>query len=165
MVLAIECDGASYHSSPTARDRDRLRQDHLERLGWQFHRIWSGDWFRDKQAEIERAVAAYEKAVERADGPPRASDGTKPLSTPNGESVAPVRAPRPPVSYGLKINEYSHAQLCAIVAWVQSDTLLRTEDQLLTEAMRELGFQKRGKRIAEALMSAIKTQRAARTGL
>ncbi|HYT26121.1 MAG TPA: AAA domain-containing protein, partial [Actinomycetota bacterium] len=33
-VLAIECDGASYHASPTARDRDRLRQDHLERLGW-----------------------------------------------------------------------------------------------------------------------------------
>ena len=45
MVLAIECDGARYHSSPTARDRDRLRQDHLERLGWRFHRIWSTDWF------------------------------------------------------------------------------------------------------------------------
>lgn len=165
MVLAIECDGASYHSSPTARDRDRLRQDHLERLGWQFHRIWSGDWFRDKQAEIERTVAAYARAVERADGPPHASDGTKPLRTPNGESVAPLRAPRPPVPYGLKINEYSHAQLCAIIAWVQSDTLLRTEDQLLTETMRELGFQKRGKRIAEALMSAIKAQRAARTGV
>jgi len=41
MVLAIECDGASYHSSPTARDRDRLRQQHLEQLGWTFHRIWS----------------------------------------------------------------------------------------------------------------------------
>jgi REase_MTES_1575/AAA domain len=39
-VLAIECDGASYHSAPTARDRDRLRQQHLEALGWKFHRIW-----------------------------------------------------------------------------------------------------------------------------
>ena len=45
MVLAIECDGATYHSSATARDRDRLRQEHLERLGWTFHRLWSRDWF------------------------------------------------------------------------------------------------------------------------
>lgn len=165
MVLAIECDGASYHSSPTARDRDRLRQDHLERLGWRFHRIWSGDWFRDKQAEIERTVAAYEKAVEHADGPPRALDREEPLHSPNGGSVAPARAQRPSVPHGLKINEYSHAQLCAIVAWVQSDTLLRTEDQLLAETMRELGFHKRGKRIAEALTSAIKAQRTAREGL
>ena len=59
MVLAIECDGASYHSSQTARDRDRLRQEQLQRLGWKFHRIWSSDWFRDKQAETERTVAAY----------------------------------------------------------------------------------------------------------
>jgi very-short-patch-repair endonuclease len=38
-VLAIECDGATYHSSYTARDRDRLRQQQLEKLGWTFHRI------------------------------------------------------------------------------------------------------------------------------
>lgn len=42
-VLAIECDGATYHSSYTARDRDRLRQQQLENLGWRFHRIWSTD--------------------------------------------------------------------------------------------------------------------------
>ncbi len=48
-VLAIECDGASYHSSPTARDRDRLRRQQLENLGWKFHRIWSTDWFMRKE--------------------------------------------------------------------------------------------------------------------
>ena len=48
-ILAVECDGASYHSSATARDRDRLRQSVLEGLGWRFHRIWSTDWFRDPQ--------------------------------------------------------------------------------------------------------------------
>ncbi|HEY1013903.1 MAG TPA: DUF4011 domain-containing protein, partial [Herpetosiphonaceae bacterium] len=37
-VLAIECDGASYHSAQSARDRDRLRQSVLEGLGWRFHR-------------------------------------------------------------------------------------------------------------------------------
>lgn len=53
-LLGIECDGATYHSSPTARDRDRLRQSVLEGLGWTIHRIWSRDWMRDKLAEVER---------------------------------------------------------------------------------------------------------------
>ena len=54
LVLAIEADGRTYHSSPTARDRDRLRQEHLERLGWKFHRIWSTDWFHNRDAEVAR---------------------------------------------------------------------------------------------------------------
>lgn len=61
-ILAVECDGASYHSSRSARDRDRLRQGVLESLGWSFHRIWSTDWFRDSSSEIKRAVEAIEKA-------------------------------------------------------------------------------------------------------
>ena len=57
-ILGVECDGASYHSSKSARDRDRLRQEVLEGLGWKFHRIWSTDWFNDaaKQADIFRKV-------------------------------------------------------------------------------------------------------------
>jgi superfamily I DNA and/or RNA helicase/very-short-patch-repair endonuclease len=51
-LLGIECDGASYHNSPTARDRDRLRQQVLERLGWEIHRIWSTDWFRNKPVQV-----------------------------------------------------------------------------------------------------------------
>jgi very-short-patch-repair endonuclease len=51
-LLGIECDGASYHSSPTARDRDRLRQQVLERLGWKIHRVWSTDWFRNKPEQV-----------------------------------------------------------------------------------------------------------------
>jgi hypothetical protein len=64
-VLAVECDGAAYHSSRSARDRDRLRQGVLEGLGWNFHRIWSTDWFRNPQQEIIRTVAAIEAARER----------------------------------------------------------------------------------------------------
>jgi very-short-patch-repair endonuclease len=44
-LLGIECDGASYHSAKSARDRDRLRQEILENLGWKIYRIWSTDWF------------------------------------------------------------------------------------------------------------------------
>jgi very-short-patch-repair endonuclease len=53
-LLAIECDGASYHSSFSARSRDRLRQQVLEGLGWTVYRIWSTDWFRDPQGELQR---------------------------------------------------------------------------------------------------------------
>lgn len=61
-VLAIECDGASYHSSKTARDRDRLRQSVLENMGWKFYRIWSTDWFRNKRAEKDRLLLAVRSA-------------------------------------------------------------------------------------------------------
>lgn len=46
-ICGIECDGATYHSSKSARDRDRLREEVLNRLGWDLYRIWSTDWFRD----------------------------------------------------------------------------------------------------------------------
>lgn len=51
-MLAIECDGATYHSSRSARDRDRLRQQALERMGWCIHRIWSTDWFRNPRSQL-----------------------------------------------------------------------------------------------------------------
>ena len=68
-VLAVECDGATYHSALWARERDRLRQDVLEHLGWRFYRIWSTDWFYHRTAEIERlrlALAQAHAAAQRA---------------------------------------------------------------------------------------------------
>lgn len=55
-ILGIECDGAMYHSAKTARDRDRLRQEVLERRGWKIHRIWSTDWFRQNQVARKRLL-------------------------------------------------------------------------------------------------------------
>jgi very-short-patch-repair endonuclease len=52
-LMGIECDGASYHSAKSARDRDRLRQSILEQLGWKIRRIWSVDWFRNANAQLE----------------------------------------------------------------------------------------------------------------
>ena len=59
-LLGIECDGASYHSSRSARDRDRLRQEILENLGWKIHRVWSTDWFRSRDSEIRRLLQHIE---------------------------------------------------------------------------------------------------------
>jgi very-short-patch-repair endonuclease len=69
-ILAIECDGATYHSSHSARDRDRLRQEQLERQGWRFHRIWSSEWFSNKETCAAKAIAAYQQAVRTADEQP-----------------------------------------------------------------------------------------------
>ncbi len=66
-LLAVECDGAAYHSALWARERDRLRQDVLEHLGWRFHRIWSTDWFYNRAVEIERLRHALQQARDAGD--------------------------------------------------------------------------------------------------
>ncbi|MDD3813128.1 MAG: DUF4011 domain-containing protein [Desulfocapsaceae bacterium] len=55
-LAGIECDGATYHSGNSVRDRDRIRQEILESLGWKsrIHRIWSTDWFYNPRKEVER---------------------------------------------------------------------------------------------------------------
>jgi very-short-patch-repair endonuclease len=80
MVLAIEADGASYRESGSVRDRDRLRGEHLQRLGWSFHRLWSTNWFYDAKAEVTKLRDAYDRAVAAADqaAPPPAQEPVPP---------------------------------------------------------------------------------------
>lgn len=66
-VLGIECDGATYHSERSARDRDRLRQENLERLGWRIHRIWSVDWYARPRQELQRLEQAIQHAIKQSD--------------------------------------------------------------------------------------------------
>lgn len=61
-ILAVECDGATYHSALWARERDRLRQGVLEHLGWRFHRVWSTDWFYNRSNELRRLRGVLEDA-------------------------------------------------------------------------------------------------------
>ncbi len=62
-ALGIECDGAMYHSSRVARDRDRLRQQVLEDLGWRLHRIWGPAWYRNRENEEQRLRSAIDAAI------------------------------------------------------------------------------------------------------
>jgi len=61
-ALGIEYDGPTYHDTASARDRDRLREEVLEGLGWRMHRIWSTDWFQNVGREAARAVGRIEQA-------------------------------------------------------------------------------------------------------
>jgi very-short-patch-repair endonuclease len=62
-VLGIECDGAGYHSSRSARDRDRLRQQVLERLQWNIYRVWSTDWFQNPAQEFRKLLTHLDRLV------------------------------------------------------------------------------------------------------
>jgi very-short-patch-repair endonuclease len=157
-VLAIECDGASYHSAPTARDRDRLRQQHLEALGWKFHRIWSTDWFLRRDEEIARAIQAYEQAVAAADSPRSSTPSTPPAQP--GPPVLPAvtdakRGPRPRLPQRQPIGTYRWDDLLALGRWVKSDGRLRTDKEILDEMVKELGYRQRGPRIEERLKRVI----------
>jgi very-short-patch-repair endonuclease len=170
LVLAIECDGATYHSAPTARDRDRLRQQHLEALGWRFHRIWSTDWFLRPDAEIERAWRAYADAVAYADRVDR--EGGPPVSHPPAPTAAPApeprpidAGPRPAVPPGLGIDKYSNGALVSIAAWLLRVHFRATDSELLPYLMDELGFERRGGKIVLRLEAAIRQARANVAGI
>ena len=59
-ILGIECDGPSYNSARSARDRDRLKPQVLEGLGWRLHRAWSPEWASNPQRELERVLVAID---------------------------------------------------------------------------------------------------------
>ena len=69
-LLGVECDGASYHSAATARDRDRLRAAVLQGLGWRLCRVWSTDFWQDPVGEIDRVEAALAAARAEFAAPP-----------------------------------------------------------------------------------------------
>ena len=77
-LLGVECDGATYHSSRCARERDRLRQEVLEGLGWRLYRIWSTEWWLNPKAEKQRLL----DALRRAQTTPRPTPAPPPPPTP-----------------------------------------------------------------------------------
>lgn len=113
-MLGVECDGAAYHSSPVARDRDRLRQEVLEGLGWRMHRIWGTTWYRHRP-EAERVLRdALDAAVL----------GTSPLEPTSSATPAPVKVDAHTVDHGADptwVIDYSVARLLSLDAGVIDD--------------------------------------------
>jgi very-short-patch-repair endonuclease len=86
-IAAIECDGAAYHSERSARDRDRLRQEILENLGWNIIRVWSTDWFRDPNNELTRVSSELTRLIAgREDG--RARVAQRQMASATAEALA-----------------------------------------------------------------------------
>ncbi|RYG23866.1 DUF4011 domain-containing protein [bacterium] len=157
-VLAIECDGPTYHAAPTARDRERLRQAQLESIGWRFYRIWSTDWFLHREREIEAAYAAWQDAVDAsAEAPIEPIQLEQPLPEPT-EAVPQREAP--PAHAGHEdIADYSEAEMDAFVRWAKSDGILRTDDEIVADVTKLLGFARSGPKISRTIQAAIERTR------
>jgi very-short-patch-repair endonuclease len=152
-VLAVEADGASYHSGHIARERDRLRQMLLEDRGWTFHRIWSTDWFNNPDREVARVLDAYESAIRGEKSKVFVSEEDE-----QSNASAPGRKlPHPGYGNGNPITEYSASQIDAVVRYILSDGLLRSNDEIIEEASKEIfQFSKTGARIQKLLTESIK---------
>jgi very-short-patch-repair endonuclease len=90
MILAIEADGAGYRDSGSVRDRDRLRKEHLERLGWHVHRLWSTAWFTDPAGELAKLRHAFDEAVSAAPPVSQPAPGSAPQQ---GAAAGPQPSP------------------------------------------------------------------------
>ncbi|UUW72019.1 DUF4011 domain-containing protein [Pseudomonas oryzihabitans] len=65
-LVGIECDGATYHSAATARDRDKTRSAILQGLGWTLLRVWSTEWWIDRAGATERLHGEIERLLEES---------------------------------------------------------------------------------------------------
>ena len=86
--LGVECDGTKYHGSRVARDRDRLRRQVLEGLGWRIHRVWSTDWYRNRNEILDRLL----DAIEESRAAPMPEPEAPPVETPPEESSPAAEA-------------------------------------------------------------------------
>ncbi|MHB1486650.1 MAG: AAA domain-containing protein [Acidimicrobiales bacterium] len=160
-VLAIEADGVMYHSSATARDRDRLRQDHLERLGWRFHRIWSSEWFHHREHEVSATVVAFNEALRELATPrpsqPATTVGSAPVDATQGasEPMSRGRGPRPFRPDGRPITRYKQRDLVRFIEWINSDGQLRAAEEIIAIAIPELGYKQTSAPRREVLGRAI----------
>jgi very-short-patch-repair endonuclease len=94
-LLGIECDGATYHSAKSARDRDRLREQVLRGLGWRIHRVWSTDWLQSRDAAIARLEKAIAEAVAHGESPhvePHAGPAPVPATTDRSQPLFASKA-------------------------------------------------------------------------
>ncbi len=134
-LIGIECDGAPYHSSPVARDRDRLRQQQLESLGWKLHRIWSTDWYRNRAETRQRLLETIESAKTEKLSPvpiPEPIDPPKPSEPAPSE---PNLNPSEPLSIADHVQDY---QTCKdLEIQMQGELHLQTTSQL-AKAVREV---------------------------
>lgn len=63
-LAGVECDGATYHRAATARDRDKVREQVLPGLGWEILRVWSPDWWYDRDGVLTRLQEELTRVLE-----------------------------------------------------------------------------------------------------
>jgi very-short-patch-repair endonuclease len=155
-LLGVECDGAAYHGSATARDRDRLRQEVLQSLGWRLCRVWSADWIRDREGQVRRVLSAVERA-QRGERDPRPARSPPSPAKPRQLKSAAEEEPDSPAA-GLEFNTINEVP-DAVLRDAVLDVLRRcgaTELAELTRTVsRQLGFKRVGPKIQDRIEDSI----------
>ena len=128
--IGIECDGWRYHSAPAARDRDWLRQQVLEGLGWRIHRVWSPAWVRNPEAELARIEEALQASRLRS----RLSAGLHesrayPPNTPETQELFHETVTVVPVAGEVILVDYETARLARRY---REDLIFEREDTLIS---------------------------------
>lgn len=166
-LLAVECDGASYHSSKSARDRDRLRQGVLESLGWRFHRIWSTDWFRNPNKELEKVLLQVKLATEEYDLSKQISPASQPVHMPkilrhdvNPSNELPIaklyeKANLPAINSKIPLHEYPKDKLEDLINQIVKIESPVNEVIVIKRITECFGLNRAGSRIVDALNAAI----------
>lgn len=173
-LLGIECDGATYHRARWARDRDRLRQEILEGLGWTIHRIWSTDWFYNGERELRRVLESIERARTRSGGAARRSPEPEPpekghFSVPRREIevdietaqdellLAPYVVATLQISLGFhELFEISAARIAAwVVEVVEVESPVHTRE-VTSRLAHAAGYNRSGNRIRAAVERGIR---------
>jgi hypothetical protein len=166
-ILGIECDGPSYDSARSARDRDRLRPQVLEGLGWRLHRAWSPEWASNPQRELERVLAAIDTPLQD-----EALDVSVDSAPPEGPVIETIVRDEVPQPVGLQVTAYQEAKLSLKpvdrdLAAASAKSLERWTARVvdaespvhISEVIRricsESGVTRPGKRVQEALGEAI----------
>ena len=178
-VLGIECDGASYHSSRSARDRDRLRQAVLEDHGWIIHRVWSTDWFQRPAEQLAKIATAIGQAKAmlaehaRDEQPPQvtmqvtveseSADGIErevvlALGTELGSPLAqPYSEARFEVPRGIEPHELPSKSMAEILLKIIQHEGPIHEDELVTRVRELWGLQRAGNRIQDAVARGVRS--------
>ncbi|HEV3385409.1 MAG TPA: AAA domain-containing protein [Gemmata sp.] len=153
-ILGVECDGATYHSAATARDRDRLRQAVLEGLGWRLIRVWSSDWIRDRDKQVKRILAALKEAT----NPKKPASGDLEFKK---SPVEKKRFPKPTEFEDIEAVP-SSALADAIVATLTTFGSMPAEE-LTAAVSKQLGFKRTGPKIRDRVIAGVNEMVAAGT--
>lgn len=180
-LAGIECDGAMYHSSAYARERDKIRQGVLDGLGWTLFRVWSTDWWTNRSKALEELDQALNQHLEaaRADRAKKAESDDRVKQKQEGLSQQPLPNGAVEPDSGGIVTRYARANLTGFSADPELfyqpayDDLLKDmvlhvidlegpihEEVLVRRIAREHGFQRAGRQIRDRVVQIAEQYRA-----
>lgn len=149
LLLAVDVDGEQHAACPSVAVRDQMRREAFERAGWTYVRVAAMDLFCDPASEVERVRRAWRAAGGRSQNE-TATTGLVIINRPK------VRSTWPGIPVGRPVGEYSAEQLQQVAAWVLTDGVARSVDELVAGVCEALQLVLRGPRVESLVAKAVR---------